>query len=64
MEERGFDALQNGMGPALLIGSTVLLVLIILAGGYFMMYKERESRAARAREIAQAYDDAAGHPSA
>jgi hypothetical protein len=45
MQERGFDALQNGLGPGLLIGSTILLLLVIFAGATFMQYKEREWRA-------------------
>jgi hypothetical protein len=44
MEERAFDALQKGTGAYLLIGSTVLLILIIIAGGLFMRYKEIEYR--------------------
>jgi hypothetical protein len=44
MEERGFDALQKGNGPALLILSTVLLTLFIVAGGLFLRYKEMEWR--------------------
>lgn len=46
MEERGFDALQNGLGPAILIMSTILLVAIIIAGGLFFRYKEMQWRAA------------------
>jgi hypothetical protein len=50
MQERGFDSLQNGMGPGLLIGSTIILILIIIAGGMFMQLKEREWREAHAEE--------------
>ncbi len=46
MEERGFDVLTKGEGAWLLVASTILLVLIILAGGLFFRYKEMEWRAA------------------
>ncbi len=42
MEERGFDQLQNGMWPALLLVGTVVLVGIIFAGGILMMRMERQ----------------------
>jgi hypothetical protein len=45
VEERGFDALQKGQGAMLLIASTVLLTLIIFAGGYFLYWLERKHRA-------------------
>lgn len=44
MEERAFDALQKGTGAVVLVGSTILLILIIIAGGLFMRYKEMEYR--------------------
>jgi hypothetical protein len=62
MEERGFDALQKGNGPALLILSTVLLTLFILAGGLFLRYKEMEWRRKNAEEQSNRSDDSASHP--
>lgn len=62
MEERGFDTLQKGFGPLLLIGSTVVLTLIILLGGLYFRYKEMEWRAAHKDEGRTPKDDSAGHP--
>jgi len=44
MEERGFDVLQHGEGAVLLIGSTILLTLFILAGGLIFRHLEIEYR--------------------
>ena len=44
MEERGFDVLQHGEGAWLLIGSTILLTLFILAGGLIFRYLEIQYR--------------------
>ena len=44
MEERGFDVLQHGTGALLLIGSTILLTLFILAGGLIFRYLEIQYR--------------------
>jgi hypothetical protein len=59
MEERAFDALQKGTGAYLLVGATILLILIIVAGGMFMRYKEIEYR--RNHESGTT-DDTSGHP--
>lgn len=53
MQERGFDGLQQGMGPILLIAATVLTIAIIFAGGIFMQMKERQDREAERREKEQ-----------
>ena len=50
MEERGFDALQKGSGPLILIASTVLLLAIIFAGGMMMQRAEMRWRAAHREE--------------
>ena len=50
MEERGFDALQTGKGPMILILATVLLLAIIFAGGLFFRYKEMQWRAEHKEE--------------
>lgn len=52
MEERGFDVLQTGSWPLILVASTIILVLIILAGGLYMRNKEMEWRAANKEEEA------------
>jgi hypothetical protein len=62
MEERGFDALQKGNGPALLILSTVLLTLFIIAGGMFLRYKEMEWRRKNAEEQSKTPDDSSPRP--
>jgi hypothetical protein len=59
MQERGFDALQSGAGPLLLVGSTILLVLIIIAGGLFMRMKEMEWRATHEKDGTPKKDDPA-----
>ncbi|MFI5385888.1 MAG: hypothetical protein ACHQ50_07185 [Fimbriimonadales bacterium] len=50
MEERGFDALTKGEGAVLLVASTILLFLIIIAGGLFFRYKEIMWRKAHSDE--------------
>ena len=44
MPERGFDALQHGMGAVVLVASTILLTLIIIAGGLIFRYLEIQYR--------------------
>lgn len=44
--ERGFDMLQKDTGAALLILSTIMLIGLIFAGGYWMQKRERIDREA------------------
>jgi hypothetical protein len=62
MEERAFDALQKGTGAIVLLGSTILLILIIIAGGMFMRYKEMEYRRNHEQGDRNPQDPTPGHP--
>lgn len=62
MEERAFDALQKGTGAIVLIGATILLLLIIFAGGMFMRFKEMEYRREHEGGNPAQPDDTNGHP--
>lgn len=62
MEERGFDQLQQGAWPAILIASTFLLLFLILAGGYWFRKKELEWRAANEQNGSKDRSDSASHP--
>ncbi|HVT12426.1 MAG TPA: hypothetical protein VHE55_09175 [Fimbriimonadaceae bacterium] len=62
MEERGFDQLQTGYWPLVLIASTILLLLLIFAGGMYFRKKEMEWRAEHEPDGSKDRDDSASHP--
>ncbi|HTQ09879.1 MAG TPA: hypothetical protein VMI31_07395 [Fimbriimonadaceae bacterium] len=57
MEERGFDALQHGMGAVVLVASTILLTLIIIAGGLIFRYLEIQYRREHPKEAGREPSD-------